>query len=66
MASTGPLAPPSVLVAGGTGFVGLSVCREAVSRGLGVVSVSRSGLAPERRTEGKRRVGERASAQGDG
>jgi uncharacterized protein YbjT (DUF2867 family) len=44
-------AAPTVLVAGGTGFVGLRVCREAVARGLRVVSLSRSGMDPAHMTE---------------
>lgn len=35
--------PPTIVVFGGNGFVGSSVCEEAVRTGLGVVSVNRSG-----------------------
>ena len=39
--------PPRLLVAGGTGFVGREICREAVNRGWSVTSLSRRGSNPE-------------------
>ena len=39
--------PPRLVVAGGTGFVGREICREAVNRGWSVTSLSRRGSNPE-------------------
>jgi hypothetical protein len=36
-----------LLVCGGSGFLGREVCREAVSRGWAVTSLSRRGVNPE-------------------
>jgi nucleoside-diphosphate-sugar epimerase len=38
--------PPSVVVLGGSGFVGSRVCRDLVGQGAKVTSVSKSGAAP--------------------
>lgn len=37
---------PKIVVFGGRGFVGSHICQEALSTGLHVVSISRSGTPP--------------------
>ncbi|RUP21721.1 hypothetical protein BC936DRAFT_139168, partial [Jimgerdemannia flammicorona] len=44
--STATTAAKKVLVVGGTGFLGLNVCRVAAMKGWEVVSLSRRGLQP--------------------
>ena len=38
--------PPKIVIAGGNGFVGTTVCQEALKTGLSVVSISRGGRPP--------------------
>ena len=42
-----PAAQKSLLVVGGSGFLGREICREAVRRGIAVTSLSRRGANPE-------------------
>ena len=43
---------PSILIVGGTGFIGRNVAREAISRGLQVTIISKSDYSPDKRLKG--------------